>query len=159
MSILPVNHSGIPVSNYRLPSRAFENEEIDRAENAVRELLKNEGELLNCRMNWLLQTQSILLAALAFTWDNQSDLVYILSWLGIAVAISIGMMTSLVTVASRDILTWWETNVPAEERARRLVIGLDKPSRGFRRYLRPYRALPIIFSIAWLAVIISRWLG
>ena len=62
-------------------------EQIDRAATTIRELNKQESDLLNQRMGWLVQTQSLLFAALAFTWEKSAALAYVLYGLGIAVAV------------------------------------------------------------------------
>jgi hypothetical protein len=134
-------------------------DEIDKAAAVVRELMEHEAELLNHRMGWLVQTQGLLFASLAFAWDKSAPLAFLLAGLGIATAISLGWATALVSLASKSIYKWWTENVPAEERERRLVVGLWGPSRGVMRMLRPWRALPLIFVIAWIGVIILRALS
>lgn len=141
-----------------MQNRPLTPEEIDKAADAVRELTEHEAELLNHRMGWLVQTQGLLFASLAFAWDKSAPLVVLLAGLGIATAISIGVVTSWVSQAAGSIYNWWTENVPEEERARRLVIGLWAPSRGVIRMLRPWRALPLIFVIAWTGVIVLRLL-
>jgi hypothetical protein len=128
-------------------------DEIDKLDSVVRELIRHENDLVNQRMSWLVQAQGLLFAALAFAWDKSPKLAVLLSALGIATALSIGMAISLYSPAIRGLHAWWNEHVPEEERKARLVIGLWSPSHGVRRFLRPWRALPLIFIVAWVGAI------
>lgn len=132
------------------------NEELEKKAAVARDLNCHEAELLNHRMGWLVQTQGLLFAALAFSWDKESRLSILLAVLGIASSISLGLATSLVSKASKSIYEWWESLASEEERAKFLVVGLWGPSKSIKRLLRPWRALPIIFAVAWIGVIILR---
>jgi hypothetical protein len=122
----------------------------------TRELLRHESDLLNHRMAWLVQSQGLLFAALAFSWDKEPRLPILLATLGIMSAISLGMATSLMSDANKQIHDWWKSETPEEEQQHYRVIGLWEPKTGFRRMMRPWRALPVIFAVAWVGVIILR---
>ena len=137
-------------------SKQLEPEQVDRLEETVRDLVRHENDLVNQRIGWLVQTQGLLFAALAFAWEKVPGLSYILAALGIASAISIGSAISLYSPAVRGLEDWWNERVPEHQRKNRLVIGLSKRSAGLARLLRPWRALPLVFIAAWVGVVIMR---
>jgi hypothetical protein len=149
-------------------------------ESAVRELIMNESERVNERIGWLLQTQALLFAALAFAWDSAPKLSYILAAVGMATALSFGSVLHIGSGAIGNLVKWFEHRVPADQRDNRLVIGRDwirehtPPARrgrtrvvfgqlGFFRSLLflavPWKALPVVFMLAWVGVILTRSLA
>jgi hypothetical protein len=126
---------------------------------AVRDLIKHEGNLLNNRMSWLIQSETFLFAALSFAWDKSPILLITLSAVGICIAASIGFTSSVVSDASNEILLFWNNTVPAAVREKYVVVGLNRPSAGYRRHLKPWRALPWVFGIAWSVVALTALLG
>jgi ABC-type amino acid transport system permease subunit len=124
----------------------------------IRELIKHENDLVNQRLGWLIQMQALLFAALAFAWKSAPmALTILLSILGIATAISLGFALALYSPAIRGLKEWWSHHRPDGVIEGPDVIGLWAPSEGIEWYLRPWRALPVIFIIAWVGVLVLSW--
>jgi len=129
-------------------------DEIDRAEIAFRDLIRHENDLVNQRLTWLIQSQGLLFTALGASWANglSSNVGLVLSPLGIGAAISIWLAISFYSPTVRSLQQAWVKFVPEEERKRRFVIGTYAPSSGIGKMLRPWRALPPMFILAWCGV-------
>jgi hypothetical protein len=134
-------------------------EQVDRMEQTARELIRHENDLVNQRIGWLVQTEGLLFAALAFSWTPAPKLSFILAAVGIATAASIGSAIALYSPAVRGIEAWWIRSVPEHQRVDRLVMGLSAPSRGLAKALRPWRALPYVFGVTWAAVVLTKVFG
>jgi len=130
--------------------------QADEFTKATRELVRYESDLLHQRVTWLLQIQGLLFAALAFAWKESSIiLTSLLAGLGMTTAVSIWFALSLYSPAVRGLQARWEELLTAEQQRTRAIIGLSSPSHGITRLLRPWRALPLVFVIAWAAVLIA----
>lgn len=132
------------------------NGEVDRIEQTVRTLICHENELVNQRIGWLVQTQGLLFAALAFAWDKAPRLSYILAGVGIATSLSIGIAIYFYSRAVPSLEAWWEEHVPEQQRENRRVIGLPSRPTGLARLVRPWIALPVVFILSWVGVIFVR---
>jgi len=130
----------------------------------IRDLIKDENDLVNQRLGWLIQMEGLLFAALAFVWNRAPNgdaapkgLTILLAFLGIATVVSLWSALSLYSPAIRDMKKWWEDHQPEgtiDEPEGKGVIGMWHPSEGIGELLRPWRALPIIFVTAWVGVLI-----
>jgi len=121
----------------------------------IRELIKHENDLVNQRLGWLIQMQAILFAALAFAWKGApASFTILLSILGLATAASLWSAIALYSPAVRGLHDWWSNHRPQGIVEGPDVMGLWEPSKGIRWCLRPWRALPAIFIVAWLGVLI-----
>jgi hypothetical protein len=129
---------------------------LERNAAVTRELLRHESDLLHHRMTWLVQSQGLLFAALAFSWDKEPRLPILLASLGIVSAFSLGLATSLMSTANKEIYEWWKSVTPEAKQPQFRVVGRWEPTTGIRRLMRPWRALPIIFAVAWFGVIILK---
>jgi hypothetical protein len=118
----------------------------------VQELIKHESNLVNQRVTWLVQVQGLLFAALGFLWGKApTTLVLLFCFLGIATAFSIWNVLALYSPAIQQLVNWWRENKP-QDAINGPIIGFDKKSKGLERFLRPWRALPLIFILAWSGV-------
>jgi len=133
-------------------------DQVDKAESAIRELIRHENDVVHQRLTWLIQSQGLLFAALAFAWQKAPALAIMLPVLGIATALSMWAAIANYSPAVRGLRNWWEINVSDEDKKGRLVIGRWAPSKGINKSLRPWRALPIIFIAAWIIVLLIRLL-
>jgi len=134
--------------------------QADETTKVVRELIRYESDLLHQRLTWLLQIQGLLFAALAFAWNARSrPLIFLFCALGITTAVSIALALHLYSPAIRSLQGWWNEHLTPQQRHNRLVIGYSSPSRGFTWLLRPWRALPWVFVIAWLFVLATLLAG
>ena len=120
----------------------------------IRELIMHENELVNQRIGWLVQAQGLLFATLAFAWaEAPRALTLVLSVLGTAVALSLWTALRMYSPAVRGRVNWLAERLPEGiELDEVLVIGRRAESRGLGKIMRPWRALPMIFVLGWLAV-------
>jgi hypothetical protein len=124
----------------------------------IRELIKQENDLVNQRMTWLIQSQGLLFTAVAFAWEKAPKaLTLLISILGVATALSLWSAIGLYSPAVRELRTWWDEHrsddsvvAPGGDG----VMGRWSPSSGIGRYFRPWRALPLIFIVAWMGILI-----
>jgi hypothetical protein len=124
----------------------------------IRELIKHENDLVNQRMGWLIQIQGLLFAALGFAWKAApASLVFLICTLGVATAVSLWSALALYSPAVRQLRNWWEDRRPDDIVEGPDVIGFWSPCSGIACLLRPWRALPAIFIIAWISVLILSW--
>jgi len=136
--------------------------QADEVTKVIRDLIRHESSLLHQRITWLLQIQGLLFTALGFAWRPSAGsgwdfgslaLVSLLAFLGITTAISIALAVVLYHPAVKRLQKWWADRLSPEQQHMRIVIGLDVPSWPVTRALRPWRALPVMFVLAWLAVL------
>ena len=133
-------------------------EQADALTSVVRELIRSESELVNQRVTWLLQIQGLLFAALAFAWEDGSvPLVGLLSCLGIVMAVTIAQALNLHSPAVRALYKKWSDLLSDEQKRLRLVIGIWSPTKGIAWALRPWRALPVVFVLAWAWVLVINY--
>jgi hypothetical protein len=78
--------------------------EPDRLVEVVREQIHHENELVNQRITWLIQSEGLLFAALAFAWEKSAKLSVLLAILGIATALSIGTAIFMYSPAVRGLV-------------------------------------------------------
>lgn len=125
----------------------------------IREMIRHEDDVINQRFTWLCQIQGFLFAALAFVWKEQTanSLVLLLCLIGYSVAISTWFSLRAASIGIGRLLNWWDSYEPADysgpavyAREASLVGWDDKIS------LRPWYFLPLIFGLAWSAVLIIR---
>ncbi len=65
--------------------------EVDTKEThaeVIRRLIEHDNTLQNYRFTWSSAAQALLLAALGSAWDKGSTLVYLICFVGVAVAVS-----------------------------------------------------------------------
>ena len=129
--------------------------EADERAPVIRELIKHENDLVNQRLTWLAQTQALLFAALGFSWKQAPMMLTLLiAFVGLATTLSIGSAIALYSPTVRGLAQWWEKNRPSDYPDGPHVIGLWSPPTGYRRLLRPWLALPWIFGVAWIGVLV-----
>jgi len=123
----------------------------------IRAMIDNENNLLNYRINWLVTIQGLLFAALGFSWDKKDarGLLTILCLMGIMMSISAMTSFLLATQAMGNLLEWWKNNGQGYKGPE--VQGLRAEKYRFLwlfRFLYPWHAIPFIFILAWICVLI-----
>ena len=120
----------------------------------IRDMVKHENELINQRLTWLGTFQGLLLAALAFAWDKTDAkiIVYVLSFLGTFVALSIGIGTCRANEAINNLGKKWDGIKPKD------YTGLDiegiRGRSGCFWWLMPGYFIPWTFTTAWLVILL-----
>jgi hypothetical protein len=122
----------------------------------VRKMLQIEDELINHRMTWLSTFNALLFAGAAFAWKTNNDeiLIFLFSFVGIAVSSSIAMMLKRANVATDILIMWWDNNKPKNYDGPDVVGIRSKP--GFLKCFEPGNFIPIVFIIAWLVLALIR---
>ena len=138
-------------------SKKLTTEEAKEWHQIIRQLIQHENELVNQRIGWLMQIQGLLFAALAFTWnDDSTGLRIILSSVGFMSSWSVSTAIGMYSPVVQGLNNLWNNNKPKEGEGPTYgpISGYAVPSKGFQRMLRPWRALPMLFCGAWIAVLI-----
>lgn len=128
-----------------------------REDEIVRSMIEKENEFINHRITWLMTVQGLLFASLGFAWDkaNVQGFMELLCVLGIAVSIIALCSLTWALIAIARLCDWWEANKPSDYRGPN-VIGMSPPKNRVFRALGPPSYFPILFIIAWLAVLWMR---
>ncbi|MCI5130809.1 MAG: hypothetical protein D3904_04645, partial [Candidatus Electrothrix sp. EH2] len=138
---------------------------IDKYRDDLRDLIREENEMIDQRMMWMLTLNGLLFTTLGFSWGRSrvlNWLPWILSGVGAISAVSFGFIL--------------QTGVKSIECTNELWLVLSKYSRcplppiiGLRnqdiipysRPLLPWNCLPLLLYSAWLtvalAIAIERW--
>ena len=121
----------------------------------IRGMIEQENKLLNDRINWLVSIQGLLFAGLSFSWDKKDagGLVFTFTFLGIVVAFSAYSSFPFYSKASKDLINWWDKYKPSDYDGPD-VVGFRSSKSGLLWFLRPWRALPFIFIIGWVFVLL-----
>ena len=118
--------------------------------NIIRILINDENEMINHRMNWFLILQGFMFAGLAFAWEKNSALCIVFSCVGMLSAVSVGVLLRYGILAIKNL----EQSIQKENQP---VIGKgNKETSAFMHLLLPWHFLPILMTVAWLALIYIR---
>jgi len=118
----------------------------------IREMVKQEGELINHRITWLVTLQGLLFAALGFAWKDGRELIPILSLLGMLTSASTLSVLILAHRAFESLLKDWDSHKSADYDGPN-VIGYRSKSK-ILMLSRPWFSLPFLFILGWIFVII-----
>jgi hypothetical protein len=118
----------------------------------IRKLVAHETEMVNHRMSWFLVLQGFMLAGLAFGWEKSSALCTIFSSVGILSSLSVGILLRYGILAAKRLE---ESNPDGESP----VVGRGyKETPRIIHFLLPWHFLPIVFMVAWVALMVIRYL-
>ena len=123
---------------------------MDYDPKTTRELINCENEMINQRMSWFLILQGFMLAGLAFAWEKSVALCVVFSFIGILSSLSVGILLRYGILAIKHL----EESCQDPENK---VLG-----RGYKEtpillhILLPWNFLPLLFMIAWVALIFVR---
>lgn len=115
----------------------------------VRELIRQENEMTNHRMNWFLILQGFLFAGIAFAWEKSDGLVVIFSCVGVLSSMSVGVLLHLGIDAIKTLQA---------HNKQEMVIGKkhDDVSKVVHLLL-PWNFLPLLFMFAWASMAIIKY--
>lgn len=121
-------------------------------EQTIRDMIRHENELMNHRITWLMTLEGLLFTALGFAWGKPDTrgLIFILCALGALVPASSWWILEAAQRALKRLQAWWETNKP-KDYAGPGVVG-DWHPKPITRWIIPWRAFPILFFSAWIAI-------
>jgi|GEM_PF-2549768 len=129
---------------------------IEENAEVIRQLIQHENELTNHRMGWLNTVQGLLFASLAFAWDSTSgtNLITILSVVGIGSAILAYVSLLMSSYAMNQLLGWWDQN--SQGYTGPPVIGAKfVPHTSILAFFAPSNLLSLLFIFAWVGVLMS----
>ncbi len=129
---------------------------LQKYNNSARDLIKEENEMINHRMRWMLTLNGLLFTTLGFSWGKNrvlNWLPWILSGVGAMSALSFGfvLQTSIKSIECTNEL--WYTISKFSEHPILPIIGRSKYDIVFwSTPLLPWRCLPLLLYAAWLIV-------
>lgn len=119
-------------------------------EELIGELIRQENEMTNHRMNWFLILQGFLFAGIAFAWEKSNGLVVVFSCVGVLSSLSVGVLLYLGIDAIRKL---------HEGAGDRKVIGKRHDEISFVLHmLLPWNFLPVLFMLAWACMAMIKYL-
>ena len=120
---------------------------MSRDNDLIRSLIRDENEMTNHRMNWFLLLQGLMFASLGFAWEKNSALCIIFSCVGTLSSISTGVLLHYGILAIKNLEeSIQDNNMPLLGRA-------PKETSKVMHFLLPWHFLPVLMSVAWLAII------
>ncbi len=146
----------------------------------VRSMIQHEDALRDQRLGWLFALNGFLFTALGFGWkdDKSTPLVYVISPLGVAVALTSAVTLACTGVAIDRLASVWKTEMSAEstgpvmglrsEYLRLRNKELERLHSGFKeapwlarlagnhKILYSWNAAPRLLALAWLVVLAIR---
>lgn len=130
---------------------------FDQFSEITRQLVSHEDSLGDQRLNWLITSQSVLYAALAFIWDKSWVVAVVISLVGVISCISIGGALLTNTAAIRKILDDWQQEKPNGHIGPR-VIALRSQENPYKWSppLYPWNILPWVLAVSWLITLVLR---
>jgi hypothetical protein len=120
----------------------------------VRAMIEHENDQQNYRLTWMLAIEGLLFAGIGFAWDKTDAhvLVTVFCVLGAVVSISSWTALRLSKQAMNSIREWWDSHRPKDYGGPDIV-GYRANDHWFLWILRPWRFLPWIFVLAWVAIL------
>ncbi len=124
--------------------------------NAIRDIIKEENEMINHRMRWMLMLNGLLFTTLGFAWGRNTVLnwlPWILSGVGAMSALSFGfiLQTSIKSIECTNEL--WLSISYLSEYPIPPILGTNKYEIvSWSTLLLPWRCLPLLLYAAWLII-------
>ena len=120
----------------------------------IRSMIEHENLLRDQRLNWLIASQGLLIAALGFSWDKDKYLVMSLAVVGFLFCVSIGANLFCNTLAIRKLADEWEERCQHDYDGPGVVALRSKDiTPRFVTKLYPWNVLPISLSAFWIFVL------
>jgi len=118
----------------------------------IRDLIKTENELINQRLTWLGTFQGLLIAALAFTWNEESAVavVWVFCILGAMVSLSTSLAVYRANKAIKNYEDEWDS-IKGKDYSGPDIEGV-RSSDGCFWWLMPGYILPWLFLLGWLSI-------
>lgn len=128
---------------------------VEEEAKIIRAMVEQENSVQNNRLTWLMTIQGLLFAALGFAWDKKDagGLVVVFCILGVIVSLIGWSSSQLSGKAYQELKVWCDAHTPKEYKGVPVICARGKPNR-LHWILRPWRALPWIFALGWVAIFI-----
>jgi hypothetical protein len=122
---------------------------------AYRSIVKSEEEQMHRRLSWLGALQGFLFAALSFAWGKNHSLTLIISGLGLAVSVLIFTDVFAGSKALFNARVAWCKHKPSDYDGSD-IFGLYPACPRFYHLFSSEVALPIVFAVAWILVMLIK---
>jgi len=135
----------------------IESAQITDHEHTAREMIYREGDLINHRLTWMWTLHGLLATAVAIFWEkNESMPIIVLCVMGLLASISVGYSLHCSHRAIHRLHAYWRKVIQPELRGDHPpFVGLE-PSKVTLDFLQPWRFLPPVMGLMWVALIILR---
>ena len=129
---------------------------LKKYNNSARDVIKEENEMINHRMRWMLTLNGLLFTTLGFAWGRNrvlNWLPWILSGVGAMSALSFGFVLQASIKSIEYTNESWYTISKFSEHPTPTIIGTSKYDIvSWSTLLLPWRCLPLLLYAAWLIV-------
>lgn len=119
-------------------------------QSVTRQLIHDENEMINQRMNWFLMLQGLMFAGIAFAWEKNSALCVVFSCVGMLSAVSVGILLR------HGIITIKKLEQSIEEFDHPVIGRGYKETAPFIHFLLPWHFLPMLMIVAWSTLMCIR---
>ena len=117
--------------------------------------IDKEDELIDRRVNWLLTSQSILFAAIGLGGKGMAGIVLsVVPWVGLCSSFAIGITIWAASLSLTRYRNRLEELCPRRNDPKQYFPQLHRKEWIIMLGLIPSSIVPLIFSAAWIAVII-----
>ena len=119
----------------------------------VRSMVEHENSMRDQRLNWLIASQGLLIAALGFSWGKDKLLVLLLAIVGLLFCISIGADLYCNTLAIRKLASSWKKRCQSDYDGPGVTALRSKDvTPGIIIRLYPWNVLPSSLSVFWITI-------
>jgi hypothetical protein len=124
----------------------------------TREMIKNESDLINHRLTWVVTLNGFLFATLGFAWKDGKQLLPIIAILGMATSLSILFPLGAAQLAIDGLVKAWDENKPLDYQGPDIIGHRTKKTFPHANKTiiyagLPWFLLPILLIIAWSSVL------
>ncbi len=117
--------------------------------------IDKEDELIDKRINWLLTSQSILFAAVGLSGDKMAGIVQsVVPWVGLCSSFAIGVTVLAASLSFTRYRNKLLELCPPRNDPEQYYPQLHRKKWIIRLGLLPSSIVPLVFSAAWIAVIL-----
>ena len=126
----------------------------------IRSMIAHEDGLRDQKLNWLLASQGLLIAALGIAWGKEEFLVIGIAGIGLLFCISIGASLYTNTIAIRGLSAQWERRRPIDYSGPDAV-GLRSAeiTPSWMTKLYPWYILPVALIVFWVLTLLKVTIG
>ena|SRR2546428_3639312 len=117
----------------------------------IRELIKQESDVSNHRLTWMVTLEGFLFASLSFAWNEGVALSAVLAFLGVFSSVSSLIALYVAHEATVKIIASWERNRPQDYDGPD-VIGYFVKGR-LRTFAMPWFLLPFLLILTWVVIL------
>ena len=119
--------------------------------------IDKEDELIDRRVNWLLTSQSILFAAVGLSGNEMAGIVmFVVPWVGLCSSFAIGVTVWAASLSLTRYRIKLKDLCPPRNDPEQYYPQLHRKEWIIMSGLLPSSIIPLMFSVAWFAVILIK---